>query len=62
MKRGRSLPFVFLGPPLIILMVLALVPTLFAINLSFQNRTLSQGISHYIWFENYGALLAIRVF
>ncbi|MBJ6134393.1 sugar ABC transporter permease [Ochrobactrum sp. Q0168] len=58
MKRGRSLPFVFLGPPLIILMVLALVPTLFAINISFQNRTLSQGISHYIWFENYAALFS----
>lgn len=58
MKRGRSLPFVFLGPPLIILMVLALVPTLFAINISFQNRTLSQGVTQYVWFENYVALLS----
>lgn len=58
MKRGRSLPFVFLGPPLIILIVLALVPTLFAINISFQNRTLSQGVTQYVWFENYVALLS----
>ncbi|NNU63169.1 sugar ABC transporter permease [Brucella sp. NM4] len=58
MKRGRSLPFVFLGPPLIILMVLALVPTLFAINISFQNRTLSQGMVQYVWFENYVALFS----
>ncbi|MRN67490.1 sugar ABC transporter permease [Brucella sp. 10RB9213] len=58
MKRGQSLPFVFLGPPLIILMVLALVPTLFAINISLQNRTLSQGVAQYVWFENYVALFS----
>lgn len=58
MKRGQSLPFVFLGPILIVLMVLALVPTFFAINISFQNRTLSQGVSDYVWFENYVSLFS----
>ncbi|WP_343315780.1 sugar ABC transporter permease [Brucella sp. BE17] len=58
MKRGRSLPYVFLGPTLIILMLLALVPALYAVNISFQNRTLSQGDVHYVWFQNYVTLFS----
>ncbi len=57
MRRGRSLPYVFLGPTLGILIVLALVPTIYAINISLQNRTLSQPAADYVWFANYAALL-----
>jgi multiple sugar transport system permease protein len=56
MKLGRSLPFVFLGPALVTLVILAAVPTLFAINISVQNRTLSAPDADYIWFANYLAL------
>lgn len=56
MRRGRSLPYVFLGPTLGILLVLALVPTIYALNISLQNRTLSQPVAQYVWFANYAAL------
>lgn len=58
MRRGRSLPYVFLGPTLGILIVLALVPTIYAINISLQNRTLAQPQAEYIWFANYVALFS----
>ena len=58
MRRGRSLPYVFLGPTLAILIVLALVPTIYAFNISLQNRTLAQPVASYIWFANYVALLS----
>ncbi|MFN7023577.1 MAG: carbohydrate ABC transporter permease [Pseudorhizobium sp.] len=58
MRRGRSLPYVFLGPTLAILIVLALVPTISAFNISLQDRTLAQPIASYIWFANYVALLS----
>jgi multiple sugar transport system permease protein len=58
MRRGRSLPYVFLGPPLVILIVLALVPTIYAVNISLQNRTLAQPEADYVWFANYAALVS----
>lgn len=58
MQRGRSLPYLFLGPTLLILVILALVPTVFAIAISLQNRTLSQPAAEYVWFANYAALLS----
>jgi multiple sugar transport system permease protein len=58
MSRGRSLPYVFLGPTLVVLIVLALVPTIYAVNISLQNRTLSQPVAHYVWFANYVALVS----
>lgn len=58
MRRGRSLPYVFLGPTLGILIVLALVPTIYAINISLQNRTLAQPEAEYVWFANYLALFS----
>jgi multiple sugar transport system permease protein len=58
MRRGRSLPYVFLGPPLAILIVLALVPTIYAVNISLQNRTLAQPDADYVWFANYAALFS----
>ena len=56
MKLGRSLPVVFLGPALIVLIILAAVPTLYAFNISLQNRTLSAPDADYVWFANYIAL------
>src|SRR5690606_20102154 len=41
-----------------ILVILALVPTVFAIAISLQNRTLSQPVAEYVWFANYAALLS----
>ncbi|MBK4216848.1 sugar ABC transporter permease [Paracoccus caeni] len=58
MNRGRSLPVVFLGPALVVLIVLALIPTIYAINISLQNRTLSAPDSDYVWFANYIALFS----
>lgn len=58
MRRRRSLPYVFLGPTLVILIVLALVPTIYAINISLQNRTLAQPQADYVWFANYIALFS----
>lgn len=58
MRRGRTLPYVFLGPTLFILIVLALVPTVYAINISLQNRTLAQPAADYVGFANYLALLS----
>jgi multiple sugar transport system permease protein len=58
MRRTSSLPYVFLGPSLVILIILALVPTIYAVNISLQNRTLSQPIADYVWFENYITLFS----
>lgn len=58
MRRGRSLPYVFLGPTLIILIILALVPTVYAVNISLQNRTLSKPATDYVWLANYIALFS----
>jgi multiple sugar transport system permease protein len=62
MQRRQTLPFVFLLPTMAILLVLALVPTLYAIMISLQDRTLSSPASRYIWFENYIELFADRRF
>lgn len=58
MRRSNTLPFVFLGPSMSILIILALVPTIYAINISLQNRTLSQPAAEYVWFANYIALFS----
>lgn len=58
MKRGRSLPVAFLAPALVVLIILALVPTIYAINVSLQNRTLSAPDADYVWFANYIALFS----
>jgi multiple sugar transport system permease protein len=62
MQRRQTLPIVFLLPTMAILLVLALVPTLYAIMISLQDRTLSSPASRYIWFENYIELFADRRF
>jgi multiple sugar transport system permease protein len=65
-KSTRSnkprLPAVFIGPGLLVLAVLALVPTLFAIVISLQDRELGQTDSSWVWFSNYVQLFSDRRF
>jgi multiple sugar transport system permease protein len=62
MKPRNTLPIVFLTPPLAILAVLALVPTIYAILISFQNRELSRPNGSFIGFANYMDLFSDRRF
>ncbi|MET3493220.1 carbohydrate ABC transporter permease [Variovorax boronicumulans] len=66
MTKARSnktrLPLVFIGPGLLVLAVLALVPTLFAIGISMQDRELGQADSGWVWFSNYVQLFSDRRF
>ncbi|MCW5706865.1 sugar ABC transporter permease [Shinella sp.] len=62
MHRKQTLPFVFILPTLAILAILAFVPTIFAINVSLQNTTLSNPSSGYVGFQNYLALFGDRRF
>lgn len=62
MKRKTTLPAVFLIPPLIILAILAFVPTIAAVNIALQNRELSFPNSSYIWFANFIDLFGDRRF
>lgn len=62
MQHRQSLPFVFLLPTMAILLVLALVPTIYAIIISLQDRTLSAPDAGYIGFQNYIDLFGDRRF
>ncbi|WDZ79935.1 sugar ABC transporter permease (plasmid) [Ensifer adhaerens] len=62
MKQKNSLPAVFLTPAMGILAVLALVPTAYAIYISFQNRELSRPDGSFIGFANYIDLFSDRRF
>ncbi len=55
--RRTSLPYVFLIPALIVLGLLALIPTLGALNLSIQDRSLMFPSWDYVWARNYLDLL-----
>jgi multiple sugar transport system permease protein len=55
-KTGTRLPFVFVVPTMTALAVLALVPTVDAINIALQDRDLSNPDSHYVWLANFAAL------
>jgi multiple sugar transport system permease protein len=65
-KKARNnktrLPVVFIGPGLLVLAVLALVPTLFAIGISLQDRELGQADAGWVWFSNYVQLFSDRRF
>lgn len=61
-RRKTRLPVVFIGPGLLVLAVLALVPTLFAIGISLQDRELGQADSGWVWFANYIQLFSDRRF
>ncbi len=62
MKQKNSLPAVFLTPAMGILAVLALVPTAYAIYISFQNRELSRPDGSFIGLANYIDLFSDRRF
>ena len=62
MKQKNSLPAVFLTPAIGILAVLALVPTAYAIYISFQNRELSRPDGSFVGFANYVDLFSDRRF
>lgn len=61
-KTKTRLPLVFIGPGLLVLAVLALVPTLFAIGISLQDRELGQADTGWVWFSNYVQLFSDRRF
>ncbi|WP_322013203.1 sugar ABC transporter permease [Paraburkholderia sp. J12] len=62
-NRGKtSLPFVFLAPPLAVMALLGLVPTIAAINLALRNRVLTYPDSQYVWLRNFVRLAADRRF
>jgi len=61
-RLSTSLPYVFLLPPLLILAVLALVPTIGAIYLALHDRMLQYADNHFIWFDNFSRLAADRRF
>lgn len=62
MNSRKTLPFTFLVPTILLLMVLALTPTIYAINVSFTDRTLFSDASSYIGLENYVKLFSDRRF
>jgi multiple sugar transport system permease protein len=62
MKLKNSLPAVFLWPPMVILAILALVPTIAAIVMSFQNNELGRENISFIGFSNYIELFSDRRF
>ena len=62
MNRHSTLPFAFLVPTVVILLVLALTPTIYAVNLSFTDRTLFSDTSSYVGVENYIKLFSDRRF
>jgi multiple sugar transport system permease protein len=61
-NNKTRLPVVFIGPGLLVLAVLALVPTLFAIGISLQDRELGQADAGWVWFSNYAQLFSDRRF
>ncbi len=62
MKTKTLLPAAFLSPALIILAVLALVPTVYAIVISFEDRELSRPDGRFVGLDNYVSLFSDRRF
>ena len=62
MTSRTRLPAVFLAPPLLILAVLAFVPTVYAIYISFRNRELSRPDGSFVGLANYIDLFSDRRF
>ena len=62
MRRRSSLPVTFLVPTLAILLVLSMVPTLYAIVIALQNRELSSSDYSWVWLSNFIDLFADRRF
>lgn len=62
MKNKLALQIVFLTPAMVVLAILALVPTVYAIVISFQDRELSRPDGRFIGFANYISLFSDRRF
>jgi multiple sugar transport system permease protein len=62
MNGRNSLPYTFLAPCIALLAVLALAPTIYAINVSFTDKSLFTDVSSYVGFENYIKLFSDRRF
>lgn len=62
MNSRSSLPFTFLVPTVILLVILALTPTIYALNVSFTDRSLFSETSSYIGWDNYIKLFSDRRF
>jgi len=61
-KNKLALQIVFLTPAMVVLAILALVPTVYAIVISFQDRELSRPDGRFIGFANYISLFSDRRF
>ena len=62
MTRRSSLPVTFIVPTLVILLILSMMPTLYAIVIALQNRELSSATYSYVWFSNFYDLFFDRRF
>jgi len=62
MARRSSLPVTFVVPTLAILLVLSMVPTLYAIIIALRNRELSSSSYSWVWFANFADLFSDRRF
>ncbi len=62
MKNRSSLPYTFLIPTVVLLAILALTPTLYALHVSFTDRTLFDTGWDYVGFKNYIKLFDDRRF
>ncbi len=62
MKLEKHLPGVFIGPTMTVLSVLVIVPTLFAIGISMQDRELGRASTSFVWLSNFIQLFSDRRF
>ncbi|WP_413988371.1 carbohydrate ABC transporter permease [Labrys okinawensis] len=53
MKIKTRLPLLFTAPPMLTLLLLSLVPTVYAINIAFEDRELSSDEVNYVGFANF---------
>jgi multiple sugar transport system permease protein len=60
--KNNYLTAVFITPTMVILVVLAFVPTIYAINISLQDRELSGADVNYVWLKNFIQLFSDRRF
>ncbi len=62
MYHKTRLPTVFVGPTMLVMAILAFVPTIFAIYISLQDRELGNPDISFVWFENFVQLFSDRRF
>lgn len=62
MRIRNTLPYTFLIPSILLLIILAFTPLIYAVMVSFTDRTLFEPTSSWVGFENYAKLLGDRRF